>query len=42
MRHKFHANCAYGGLALAHAEAMATTLQGLFERPLITAATLQA
>ena len=42
IRHKFHANCAYGGMALAHAEAMATTLHGLFERPVITTATLQA
>ena len=42
IRHKFHANCAYGGLASAHAEAMATTLHGLFKRPVITTATLQA
>ena len=42
IRHKFHANCAYGGLAAAHAHALATTLHGLFERPLITTAALQA
>ena len=42
IRHKFHANCAHGGLPAAHAEAMATTLHGLFGRPLITTATLQA
>ena len=42
IRHKFHANCAHGGLAPAHAQALATTLHGLFERPLITTATLQS
>jgi len=42
LRHKFFANCAHGGLPRAQAEALAATLHGLFERPLIDTATLQA
>lgn len=40
--HKFHANCAYGGLPKAHAQALAAALFGLFERPLIDTNTLTA
>ena len=40
IRHKFFANCAFGGLATARAEALAATLHGLFELPLIASATL--
>ena len=39
--HKFHANCAYGGLPRAQAQALATTLHGLFDRALIDTHTLQ-
>ncbi len=41
LQHKFYANCAHGGLARAQAQALAATLQGLFERALIDTATLQ-
>jgi 2-methylcitrate dehydratase PrpD len=37
---KFHANCAYGGLPRAQAEALASTLHGVFLRPRIDTDTL--
>ncbi len=37
---KFHANCAHGGLPRAQADALATTLHGLFNRALIDTSTL--
>jgi 2-methylcitrate dehydratase PrpD len=39
---KFHANCAHGGWTRAQSDALAATMHGLFERALITTATLQA
>jgi 2-methylcitrate dehydratase PrpD len=35
LRHKFHANCAHGGLPAADAQALEAALGSLFERPLI-------
>ena len=40
MLFKFHANCAHGGLPRAQAEALATTLQGIFNRSHIASDTL--
>ena len=40
IRHKFFANCAYGGLATSRAEMLAATLHGLFDLPLINSDTL--
>ena len=40
MLFKFHANCAHGGLPRAQAEALATTLHGLFNRSHIDSDTL--
>ena len=40
IRHKFFANCAYGGLAAARAQTLATTLHGLFALPRINSDTL--
>ena len=42
MLFKFHANCVYGGLPRAQAEALATTLHGLFDRALIDTSSLNA
>jgi 2-methylcitrate dehydratase PrpD len=36
LRHKFHANCAYGGMPAAQAQALQVALISLFERPQIT------
>lgn len=38
--HKFHANCAHGGMPRATAEALAAALGGVFERPVVDAAAL--
>lgn len=39
---KFHANCAYGGLSAAQAQALQVRLQGVFESPLISTTALVA
>jgi 2-methylcitrate dehydratase PrpD len=36
LRHKFHANCAYGGMPAAQAQALELALGGLFEQKQIT------
>ena len=35
LRHKFHANCAHGGLSTVASQALEAALGGLFDRPLI-------